>query len=80
MLLTFHLHNTVRLKLLVHLVQNLLPMGITAEMLEDAADDTRRHLQPEDQRAIRALIVDEIFRVRKIEERFERNEIGRWKH
>lgn len=66
-----------RVKLLVHLVQNLLAMGITANLLEEAADDCRRHLLPEDKVEEKAAILDEIFRVRKIEERYEKNEIGR---
>lgn len=68
--------NTDRVKLLVHLVQNLLPMGITADLLEEAVGDTRRHLVPEDKAEEKALMLDEIIRVRKIEERYLRNEIG----
>jgi hypothetical protein len=70
-----HIKKEFRLKLLVHLVQNLLPMGITADLLEEAADDCRRHLLPEDKVDEKAAFLDEIFRVRKIEERYERNEI-----
>ncbi|EED18145.1 hypothetical protein TSTA_119090 [Talaromyces stipitatus ATCC 10500] len=70
-----HIKKDFRLMLLVHLVQNLLPMGITAEMLEDAALDCRRQIGPEERREERLGVIEEIFRVRKIEERYERNEI-----
>jgi hypothetical protein len=54
-------------------------MGITADFLEEAADDCRRHLLPENKVDEKAAFLDEIFRVRKIEERYERNEIGRYR-
>ena len=71
--------NTDRVKLLVHLVQNLLPMGITADLLEEAVGDTRRHLVPEDKAEAKAAMLDEIIRVRKIEERYLKNEIGMYR-
>ncbi|GAM36073.1 hypothetical protein TCE0_018r04877 [Talaromyces pinophilus] len=70
-----HIKKEYRVKLLVHLVQNLLPMGITADLLEEAVGDTRRHLVPEDKAEAKAAMLDEIIRVRKIEERYLRNEI-----
>jgi Protein of unknown function (DUF2841) len=68
-------HNAVRLKLLVHIVQRLLPMGITADKLQEAANDIRRHIKPRE----RATILDEVFRVRRLEERYERDEVGKSK-
>ncbi|OKL63640.1 hypothetical protein UA08_00266 [Talaromyces atroroseus] len=62
---------TVRLKLLVHIVQCLLPMGITADKLQETANDVRRHIKPPE----RATILDEVFRVRRLEERYERDEV-----
>ncbi|RAO71754.1 uncharacterized protein BHQ10_007766 [Talaromyces amestolkiae] len=70
-----HIKKEYRVKLLVHLVQNLLPMGITADCLEEAVGDTRRHLVPEDKAPEKAAILEEIIRVRRIEERYLRNEI-----
>lgn len=70
-----HIKKEYRVKLLVHLVQNLLPMGITADLLEEAVGDTRRHLVPEDKAEEKASMLEEIIRVRKIEERYLRNEI-----
>lgn len=67
------------MKLLVHLVQNLLPMGITADLLEEAVGDTRRHLVPDDKADEKAAMLEEIIRVRKIEERYLRNEIGMYR-
>lgn len=72
-------NNTDRVKLLVHLVQNLLPMGITADVLEEAVSDTRRHLIPEDKAEEKARMLEEIIRVRRIEERYLRNEIGMYR-
>jgi hypothetical protein len=66
-------------KLLVHLVQKLLPNGITADLLEEAVRDTRRHLVPKDKAEEKATILEEIIRVRKIEESFLRNEIGMYR-
>ncbi|EEA24396.1 hypothetical protein TMatcc_007488 [Talaromyces marneffei ATCC 18224] len=70
-----HIKKDYRVKLLVHLVQNLLPMGITADILEEAVGDTRRHLVPEDKAEEKASMLEEIIRVRKIQERYLRNEI-----
>lgn len=70
-----HIKKEYRVKLLVHLVQNLLPMGVTADLLEEAVGDTRRHLVPEDRAAEKAAMLKEIIRVRRIEERYLRNEI-----
>lgn len=51
-------------------------MGITADLLEEAVGDTRRHLVPEDKAESRAAMLDEIIWVRKTEERYLQNEIG----
>lgn len=54
-------------------------MGVTADLLEEAVGDTMRHLIPEDKAPEKAAILEEIIRVRKIEERYLRNEIGMYK-
>lgn len=66
-----HIKKEFRLKLLVHIVQRLLPYGITADKLEETANDNRRHINPPH----KASILDELFRVRRLEERYERNEV-----
>jgi hypothetical protein len=63
----------VRLKLLVHIVQQLLPMGITADKLEEVANDSRRLIKPPS----KVGMLDELFRVRKLEESFVRQEVGK---
>ncbi|KAH8702387.1 hypothetical protein BGW36DRAFT_116075 [Talaromyces proteolyticus] len=61
----------VRLRLLVHIVQNLSPIGITADKLQEIANDNRRQIKPPEKIGI----LDELFRVRRLEERYERNEV-----
>lgn len=51
-------------------------MGITADLLGEAVGDTRRHLVPEHKADEKAAMLEEIIRVRKIEEQYLRNEIG----
>jgi hypothetical protein len=62
--------------LLVHLVQNLLPKGITVDSLETAVSDTRRHLEPANKAKEKAAILEEIIRVRKIEEQYLMKDTG----
>lgn len=73
------MNNTDRVQLLVHLVQNLLPMGITADLFEESVGDVRRHLVPQSKAEEKAAMLEEIIRVRKIEERYLRNEIGMYR-
>ncbi|EED11716.1 conserved hypothetical protein [Talaromyces stipitatus ATCC 10500] len=63
------------IELLVHLLQNLLPIGTTAAMFEKASDGAKNQASPAEQARRRTLILDEIFRVRKTEERYKKNEI-----
>ncbi|EED19716.1 kinesin, putative [Talaromyces stipitatus ATCC 10500] len=70
-----HLKKNYRVKLLVHLVQNLFPIGITVDLLEEAVGDTRRHLVPEEKAEEKAAMLEEIIRVRKSEERYLSNKI-----
>ncbi|QKX61085.1 uncharacterized protein TRUGW13939_08231 [Talaromyces rugulosus] len=66
-----HLRKELRLKLLVHIIQQLLPMGITADKLEEVANDSRRLIKPPS----KVGMLDELFRVRKLEESFVRQEV-----
>lgn len=60
------------------LVQNLRFTEITADALEEAVVDTRGHLVPEDNAEEEAiLIVKEIIRVRRTQERYRRDELGK---
>ncbi|CRG92906.1 putative protein YDR124W [Talaromyces islandicus] len=54
-----HLRKELRLKLLVHIIQKLLPMGITADKLEEVANDNRRQIKP----SAKVGILDELARV-----------------
>lgn len=64
---------TDRLRLLVHILCELRGShGITAEKLDDAGQDVRRSISP----ASKLDILDEIYYVRQIEERFMDGEIG----
>jgi hypothetical protein len=47
-------------------------MGVTADKLEEVANDNRRQIKP----PAKVGILDELFRVRRLEERFERQEVG----
>lgn len=65
------LFSTDRIKLLLHIIRNLGPYGITADKLKDVAGDTKRSLK----HASDVEIIYEILGVRKMEERFERDEV-----
>ncbi|PYH41730.1 uncharacterized protein BP01DRAFT_160976 [Aspergillus saccharolyticus JOP 1030-1] len=65
-----HLKKKERLELLLHIIRNLGQHGITPEDLQDVAHDCRRQIPQE-----RMLILDEIFRVRKMEVRYEMGEV-----
>ncbi|KAJ5301618.1 hypothetical protein N7508_006481 [Penicillium antarcticum] len=63
-----HLIKEERIKLLLHIIRNLGDRGITADKLKEVARETKRRLKhPSD-----FDIVDEILRVRKMEELLER--------
>lgn len=63
---------TERVALLVHILRKLDSCGITPEKLQEVAHDARRQLKPPE----KIEIFDEIFRVRRMEQRYERGEIG----
>ncbi|KAL2839940.1 hypothetical protein BJY01DRAFT_24278 [Aspergillus pseudoustus] len=70
-----HLKKEQRLRLLIHILRKLGKFDITAEKLEDIAQDCKRSLKPEETIDEKMDILTEIFKVRKQEERFERGEI-----
>jgi hypothetical protein len=61
-----------RIELLLHIVRKLGSHGITADKLKEVAGDTKRSLK----HPSHVEIIYEILRVRKMEERFERGEVG----
>lgn len=63
---------TDRIELLLHIIRKLGGHGITADKLKEVAGDTKRSLK----HPSHVEIIYEILRVRKIEERFERGEVG----
>ncbi|KAI2791684.1 hypothetical protein POX_c04553 [Penicillium oxalicum] len=67
-----HLIKDYRIKLLLHIIRNLGNRGITAENLKVIAGDIQRSVKPQ----FYVEILYEILHVRKIEERYERGEIG----
>ncbi|PGH32332.1 hypothetical protein GX50_04869 [[Emmonsia] crescens] len=67
-----HLKKIPRVKLLIHIFRNLSKsQGITAQKLKDAGEEAQKQSRP----AEKASILDEIYRVREEEERYERGEI-----
>lgn len=61
-----------RIELLLHIIRKLGDYGITADKLKEVAGDTKRSLK----HSSHVDIIYEILRVRKMEERFERGEVG----
>lgn len=61
-----------RIKLLLHILRKLGGYGITADNLEEIVRDAKRDLK--DPREVE--IIYELLRVRKMEELFERGEVG----
>jgi hypothetical protein len=57
---------------MIHIIRNLGAIGVTADRLRDVANDTRRGVNPQQ----RISILEEVLRVRKLEERLERQEVG----
>ncbi|PWY72893.1 kinesin [Aspergillus heteromorphus CBS 117.55] len=66
-----HLKKEERVELLVHIVRRLSKIGITAAKLCEIAYDCRRQLKEQE----KFTILEELFRVRGMEERFERGEV-----
>ncbi|KAH2461412.1 hypothetical protein KXV71_005361 [Aspergillus fumigatus] len=60
-----------RLSLLIHIIRKLGRFGITTDQLQEIAHDCKRRLSNPHQ----LQILDEVFRVRRIEERYERGEV-----
>lgn len=65
-----HLKMEYRIPLLMHILRNLGEYGVTSDKLREVAHDSKKTLQ---EGGIE--ILDEVFRVRKLEERYERNEV-----
>ena len=65
--------STERVELLVHIVRRLGRIGVTADKLLDIAFDCRRQLKEQEKFSI----IEEIFKVRRLEERYERGEVGK---
>ncbi|CAI7608825.1 unnamed protein product [Penicillium viridicatum] len=67
-----HMRKEDRIELFIHILYNLGRNGLTADSLEEIATDAKQDLRdPED-----VNIIYEVLRVRKMEEQFERGEIG----
>ncbi|OAX83616.1 hypothetical protein ACJ72_02016 [Emergomyces africanus] len=67
-----HLKKIPRIKLLIHIFRNLRKShGITARALKAAGEEAQKQSRPTE----KASILDEIYRVREEEERYERGEI-----
>ncbi|RAL02124.1 uncharacterized protein BO80DRAFT_40179 [Aspergillus ibericus CBS 121593] len=66
-----HLKKEERVELLVHIVRKLRKIGITADKLLEIAFDCRRQLKEQEKFSI----IEEICKVRKLEERYERGEV-----
>ncbi|EDP47809.1 conserved hypothetical protein [Aspergillus fumigatus A1163] len=66
-----HLRKDQRLSLLIHIIRKLGRFGITTDQLQEIAHDCKRRLSGPD----RLQILDEVFGVRRIEERYERGEV-----
>ncbi|KAL4890364.1 hypothetical protein BDV59DRAFT_97272 [Aspergillus ambiguus] len=66
-----HLRKEQRIRLLIHIVRKLGRFGITPDKLQEVAYDSKRQLRP----TTKIEVLDEIFKVRRMEERYERGEI-----
>ena len=60
-----------RIPLLMHILRNLSDYGVTSNKLKEVAHDAKKLLQDGGLE-----ILDEVFKVRYMEERYERNEVG----
>ncbi|KAL2818463.1 hypothetical protein BDW59DRAFT_165537 [Aspergillus cavernicola] len=70
-----HLKKEQRLRLLIHILRKLGKFNITSDKLLEVAQDSKRQLRPEESMEEKMEILNEIFRVRRLEERFERGEV-----
>ncbi|KAL5337163.1 hypothetical protein BJX70DRAFT_252310 [Aspergillus crustosus] len=70
-----HLKKDQRLRLLIHILRKLEPINFSAETLQEIAQDSKRLLEPEENREEKWELLNEIFKVRKLEERFEHGEV-----
>ncbi|KAL4784624.1 hypothetical protein BJX76DRAFT_356857 [Aspergillus varians] len=70
-----HLKKEQRLRLLIHILRKLGRFSITSEKLQEVAQDSKRQLRPEESMEEKMEILNEIFKVRRLEERFERREV-----
>ncbi|KAE8150702.1 hypothetical protein BDV25DRAFT_153852 [Aspergillus avenaceus] len=66
-----HLRKEQRIRLLIHIVRRLGRFGITPDKLQEVAHDSKRQLRPTN----KIEVLDEIFKVRRLEERYERGEV-----
>ncbi|OQD97643.1 hypothetical protein PENSOL_c011G06425 [Penicillium solitum] len=66
-----HLRKEYRIELILHILRKLGRYGITAKKLRDVAQDTKRSLK----RPSHIEIIDEILRVRRVEELFEQGQV-----
>ncbi|KAK2742682.1 hypothetical protein FQN57_005137 [Myotisia sp. PD_48] len=68
-----HLSKPQRLQLLIHILRNLAKShGITADKLKEAGQEAKQKIEPQQ----RLEILDEIYRIRRVEESYEQGEIG----
>lgn len=61
-----------RIRLLIHIIRRLGRFNITPDKLQEVAYDSKRQLRPMN----KIEVLDEVFKVRRMEERYERGEIG----
>ncbi|KAH1452265.1 hypothetical protein KXW57_003988 [Aspergillus fumigatus] len=66
-----HLRKDQRLSLLIHIIRKLGRFGITTDQLQEIAHECKRQLRGPH----RLQILDEVFGVRRMEERYERGEV-----
>ncbi|KAL4916811.1 hypothetical protein BDW62DRAFT_94785 [Aspergillus aurantiobrunneus] len=70
-----HLKKDARLRLLIHILRKLGPFNITLDKLHGIAQDNKRQFRPEETMDEKMEILNEIFRVRRLEELFENGEV-----
>ncbi|KAK6813989.1 Protein of unknown function DUF2841 [Aspergillus parasiticus SU-1] len=66
-----HLRKEQRIRLLIHIVRKLGKFGITPDKLQEVAHDSKRQLRP----TSKIEVLDEVFKVRRMEERYELGEV-----
>jgi hypothetical protein len=65
-----------RIRLLIHILRRPGGRGVTSDELQDVAGDYARQLLPVKEIEMKKNILSNIFKVRKLEEQYEREEIG----